>query len=129
MSGDIEKDDTISLTENGDSCPTCHQYFDKEDECWGNYVPLTRDEEAILAQMRTLKARVSDAKKRLEKLESRNGFKPVNEDAADEAATEEQTEWLEQQQNLDTLREEWRQLDKKRQEAAAFRMKILGHED
>ena len=129
MSGDVEKDDTISVTENGESCTTCHQYFDKEDECWGNYVPLTRDEEAILAQMRTLKARVTEAKKRLEELESRNGFKPVNEDAADEAATEEQTEWLEQQQNLATLREEWRQLDKKRQEAAAFRMKILGHED
>ncbi|NIQ89427.1 MAG: hypothetical protein GWN93_10350 [Deltaproteobacteria bacterium] len=129
MSGDVEKDDTISVTENGESCTTCHQYFDKEDECWGNYVPLTRDEEAILAQMRTVKARVTEAKKRLEELESRNGFKPVNEDAADEAATEEQTEWLEQQQNLATLREEWRQLDKKRQEAAAFRMKILGHED
>ena len=129
MSGDAKKDDTNSLGENGESCTTCHQYFDKEDECWGNYVPLTRDEEAILAQMRTLKARVTEAKKRLEELESRNGFKPVNEDAVDEAATEEQTEWLEQQQNLDTLREEWRQLDKKRQEAAAFRMKILGHED
>ena len=129
MSGDAEKDDTNSLDENGESCTTCHQYFDKEDECWGNYVPLTRDEEAILAQMRTLKARVTEAKKRLEELESRNEFKPVSGDAIDEAATEEQTEWLEQQQNLDTLRQEWRQLDKKRQEAAAFRMKILGHED
>ncbi len=129
MSGDAEKDETNSLDENGESCTTCHQYFDKEDECWGNYVPLTRDEEAILAQMRTLKARVTEAKKRLEELESRNGFKPVNEDAADGAATEEQTQWLEHKQNLDTLREEWRQLDEKRQEAAAFRMKILGHED
>ena len=129
MPNKSENNNGISVTDTDESCTTCHQYFDKEDECWGNYVPLTRDEEAILAQMRTLKARVSDAKKRLEKLESRNGFKPVNEDAVDEAATEEQTEWLEQQQNLDTLREEWRQLDKKRQEAAAFRMKILGHED
>ena len=129
MSGDVEKDDTISVTENGESCTTCHQYFDKEDECWGNYVPLTRDEEAILAQMRTVKAKVTETKRRLEELESRNGFKPVSGDAVNGAATEEQTEWLEQKKNLDTLRQEWRQLDEKRQEAARFRMKILGHED
>ena len=129
MSGDVEKDETISVTENGETCTTCHQYFDKEDECWGNYVPLTRDEEAILAQMRTVKAKVTETKKRLEELESRNGFKAVSGDAVNGAATEEQAQWLEHKQNLDTLREEWRQLDEKRQEAAAFRMKILGHED
>ena len=129
MSGDVEKDDIISVTENGESCTTCHQYFDKEDECWGNYVPLTRDEEAILAQMRMVKVKVTETKRRLEELEGRNGFKPVSGDAVDGSTTEEQTQWLEQKQNLDTLREEWRQLDEKRQEAAAFRMKILGHED
>ncbi|MBE9534703.1 MAG: hypothetical protein IMF03_06855 [Proteobacteria bacterium] len=129
MSGDVEKDGTISVTENGESCPTCHQYFDKEDECWGNYVPLTRDEEAILAQMRTVKVKVTEVKRRLEELEGRNGFEPVSGDAVDGAATKEQTQWLEQKQNLDMLRQEWRQLDEKRQEAAAFRMKILGHED
>ena len=129
MSGDVEKDETISVTENGETCTTCHQYFDKEDECWGNYVPLTRDEEAILARMRTLKEKVTETKKRLEELEGRNGFEPVSGDAADGVATEEQAQWLEQKQNLDTLRQEWRQLDEKRQEAAAFRMKILGHED
>ncbi|MES0397763.1 MAG: hypothetical protein ABUK17_09480 [Syntrophobacteria bacterium] len=129
MSSDVEKDDTISVTENGESCPTCHQYFDKEDECWGNYVPLTRDEEAILAQMRTVKAKVTEVKRRLEELEGRNGFEPVSGDAVDGTATEEHTQWLEQKQNLDMLRQEWRQLDEKRQEAAAFRMKILGHED
>ncbi|MBW2579397.1 MAG: hypothetical protein JRC54_04975 [Deltaproteobacteria bacterium] len=129
MSSDVEKDDTISVTENGESCPTCHQYFDKEDECWGNYVPLTRDEEAILAQMRTVKVKVTEVKRRLEELEGRNGFEPVSGDAVDGTATEEQTQWLEQKQNLDMLRQEWRQLDEKRQEAAAFRMKILGHED
>ena len=129
MSSDVEKDDTISVTENGESCPTCHQYFDKEDECWGNYVPLTRDEEAILAQMRTVKVKVTEVKRRLEELEGRNGFEPVNGDAVDGTATAEQTQWLEQKQNLDMLRQEWRQLDEKRQEAAAFRMKILGHED
>ncbi|UCF02179.1 MAG: hypothetical protein JSV14_00465 [Deltaproteobacteria bacterium] len=129
MSGDVEKDDTISVTENGESCTTCHQYFDKEDECWGNYVPLTRNEEAILAQMRTVKERVTAVQRRLKELEGRNGFKPVSGDAVEGAATEEQTQWLEQKQNLDMLRQEWRELDEKRQEAAAFRMKILGHED
>ncbi|MEJ2236495.1 MAG: hypothetical protein P8X67_21550 [Syntrophobacterales bacterium] len=129
MSDDVEKDDTISVTENGESCTTCHQYFDKEDECWGNYVPLTRDEEAILAQMRTVKAKVTETKRRLEEFEGQNGFKPVSGDAVDGATTEDQTQWLELKQNLDTLRQEWRQLDEKRQEAARFRMKILGHED
>jgi hypothetical protein len=79
--------------------------------------------------MRTLKAKVTETKRRLGELENQNGFRPVSGDAADGAATEEQTQWLEYKQNLDTLREEWRQLDEKRQEAAAFRMKILGHED
>ena len=129
MPGESDNNNGIPVTDTDESCTTCHQYFDKEDECWGNYVPLTRDEEAILAQMRTVKEKVTEAKKRLEELEARNGFKPVSGDAADGAATEEQTQWLQQKQNLDTLRQEWRQLDEKRQEAAAFRMKILGHED
>jgi hypothetical protein len=129
MPNESENNNGISVTDTDESCTTCHQYFDKEDECWGNYVPLTRDEEAILAQMRTLKAKVTETKRRLEELENQNGFRPVSGDAADGAATEEQTQWLEYKQNLDTLREEWRQLDEKRQEAAAFRMKILGHED
>ncbi|MBW2722102.1 MAG: hypothetical protein JRC67_07760 [Deltaproteobacteria bacterium] len=90
---------------------------------------MTRDEEAILAQMRTVKVKVTEVKRRLEELEGRNGFEPVSGDAVDGTATEEQTQWLEQKQNLDMLRQEWRQLDEKRQEAAAFRMKILGHED
>jgi len=129
MSGDVEKDDTISVTENGESCTTCHQYFDKEDECWGNYVPLTRDEEAILAQMRAVKTKVTEVKRRLKELEGHNGFKPVNGEVVEGAATEEQAQWLEQKQNLEALRREWRELDERRQEAAKFRMKILGHEE
>ena len=129
MPSESENNNGVPGADTDESCTTCHQYFDKEDECWGNYVPLTRDEEAILAQMRTLKAKVTEAKRRLEELEGRNGFKPVSGDAVDGSTTEEQTQWLEQKQNLDTLRQEWRQLDEKRQEAAAFRMKILGHED
>ena len=129
MPNESENNNGVPGADTDESCSTCHQYFDKEDECWGNYVPLTRDEEAILAQMRTVKAKVTEAKRRLEELEGRNGFKPVSGDAVDGSTTEEQTQWLEQKQNLDTLRQEWRQLDEKRQEAAAFRMKILGHED
>ena len=129
MLGESENNNGVPGADTDESCQTCHQYFDKEDECWGNYVPLTRDEEAILAQMRTVKAKVTETKRRLEELEGRNGFKPVSGDAVEGAATEEQTQWLEQKQNLDMLRQEWRQLDERRQEAAAFRMKILGHED
>jgi len=129
MPSESDQDNGVPGADTDESCTTCHQYFDKEDECWGNYVPLTRDEEDILAQMRTVKAKVTEVKRRLEELEGQNGFEPVSGDAVDGAATEEQAQWLEQKQNLDMLRQEWRQLDEKRQEAAAFRMKILGHED
>jgi hypothetical protein len=112
-----------------DTCVTCHQYFDKEDECWGNYVPLTRDEETILAQMRGVKQRVAEVKRHLNDFEGRKGFEPLNIDAAEGSGTEEQAEWLEQKKRLQVLRREWLELDRKRQEAARFRMKILGHED
>ena len=129
MSGDVEKDETISVTENGESCTTCHQYFDKEDECWGNYVPLTRDEEAILAQMREVKTKVAAVKKRLKEIEGKNGFlAPIPGEDSDRVS-DDQAVWLEQRQLMARLREEWQELDLKRQEAASFRMKILGHED
>ena len=129
MGGGSENNKGMHVTDTDESCTTCHQYFDKEDECWGNYVPLTREEEAILAQMRELKAKVTEVKRRLEELEGRNGFKPGNVEVAEGAATEEQAQWLEQKKNLEVLRQEWRKLDEERQEAARFRMKILGHED
>ena len=129
MSGDFEKDDTISVTENGESCTTCHQYFDKEDECWGNYVPLTRDEEAILAQMREVKAKVTAVKKRLEEIESQKGFQIPAEAHDRDRVSEDQALWLEQRQVMSKLRQEWQKLEVQRQEAAAFRMKILGHEE
>lgn len=129
MSGDVEKNDTISVTENGESCTTCHQYFDKEDECWGNYVPLTRDEEAILARMREVKAEVAAVKKRLKEIESQRGFQ-IPEDVQDrDRVSEDQALWLEQTHVMSTLRQEWQKLDVQRQEAARFRMKILGHEE
>jgi hypothetical protein len=129
MSGDVEKDGTISVTENGESCTTCHQYFDKEDECWGNYVPLTRDEEAILARMREVKAEVAAVKKRLKEIESQRGFQ-IPEDVQDrDRVSEDQALWLEKTHVMSTLRQEWQKLDVQRQEAARFRMKILGHEE
>ena len=129
MSGDVEKDDTISVTENGESCTTCHQYFDKEDECWGNYVPLTRDEEVILARMREVKAEVAAVKKRLKEIESKEGFQIPGDVQDRDRFSEDQALWLEQTQIMSTLREEWQELDLRRQEAASFRMKILGHEE
>jgi hypothetical protein len=129
MSGDVEKNDTISVTENGESCKTCHQYFDKEDECWGNYVPLTRDEEVILARMREVKAEVAAVKKRLKEIESKEGFQIPGDVQDRDRVSEDQAIWLEQTQIMSTLREEWQELDLRRQEAASFRMKILGHEE
>ncbi len=43
--------------------------------------------------------------------------------------SDDQALWLEQRQLMATLRKEWQELDLRRQEAASFRMKILGHED
>ncbi|MGW8223736.1 MAG: hypothetical protein ACWGP1_16435 [Syntrophobacteria bacterium] len=129
MSGDVEKDDTISVTENGESCTTCHQYFDKEDECWGNYVPLTRDEEAILARMREVKEEVAAVKQRLKEIESKENFQIPGDLQDRDRVSEDQALWLEHTQIMSTLREEWQELDLRRQEAASFRMKILGHEE
>lgn len=115
--------------ETGETCVACHQYFDKTDECDGNYVPLTRDEEMILAQMRELKAKVAEVKNRLKDIEGRHGLKPLSSDAAEGSNAEDYAQWSEQKDYLDALRQEWGKLDRKRQEAASFRMKILGHED
>ena len=120
---------SISEGENGESCTACHQYFDKKDECDGNYVPLTRDEEAILARMREVKAEVAAVKKRLKRIEGKNGFQVPREGQDKDKAGGDQALWLEQNQLMTKLREEWQELDRKRQEAASLRMKILGHED
>ncbi len=129
MPSESENNNGVSEADTGESCTSCHQYFDKEDECWGNYVPLTRDEEWILAQMREVKARVASTRKRLQELERCDGFKILAPNEAMKSGTEEQLKWLEHKQQLDLLRQEWQVLNKKRQEAAKFRMKILGHED
>jgi hypothetical protein len=129
MPGESENNNGVPGADTDESCSTCHQYFDKEDECWGNYVPLTRDEEAILARMREVKAEVGAVKKRLKEIEDKNGFQaPIDGDDSDRVS-DEQALWLEQRQLMVTLREEWQKLDLRRQEAASFRMKILGHED
>jgi hypothetical protein len=129
MTSESDKNNGVTEADTGESCTSCHQYFDKEDECWGNYVPLTRDEEWILAQMREVKARVASVRERLQELESCDGFKLLAADEAMKSGTEEQVQWLENKQQLDLLRQEWQVLYDKRQEAAKFRMKILGHED
>ena len=129
MPSESENDNGVSEADIGESCTSCHQYFDKEDECWGSYVPLTRDEEWILAQMREVKAKVASIRKQLQELESCDGFKLLAPNEAMRLGTEEQVQWFEQKQQLDLLRQEWQVLNEKRQEAAKFRMKILGHED
>ncbi|UCE83021.1 MAG: hypothetical protein JSV47_00285 [Deltaproteobacteria bacterium] len=129
MPNESENNNGVNTADIDESCTTCHQYFDKEDECWGNYVPLTRDEEAILEQMRELKAKVAAVKKRLKEIESQSGFQIPGDVRDRDRISEDQALWLEQTQVMSTLREEWEKLDIQRQEAAKFRMKILGHED
>jgi hypothetical protein len=129
MPGESENNNGVSGADTDESCQTCHQYFDKEDECWGNYVPLTRDEEAILARMREVKAEVGAVKKRLKVIENKNGFQAPIDGEDSDRVSDDQALWLEQRQLMETLRKEWQELDLRRQEAASFRMKILGHED
>jgi hypothetical protein len=129
MENKTDKNKSVSEGENGESCTACHQYFDKKDECDGNYVPLTRDEEAILARMREVKAEVAAVKKRLKEIESKNGFEIPRDGEDRDGVGDDQALWLEQNRIMATLREEWQELDLKRQEAASFRMKILGHEE
>jgi predicted nuclease with TOPRIM domain len=129
MPSESDQDNGVPGADTDESCPTCHQYFDKEDECWGNYVPLTRDEEAILARMREVKAEVGAVKKRLKEIEGKNGFQVPIDGQDSDRVSDDQALWQEQKQLMATLREEWQKLDLRRQEAASFRMKILGHED
>jgi hypothetical protein len=124
-----DKNNGVTGVDTDESCTACHQYFDKKDECDGNYVPLTRDEEAILARMREVKAEVAAVKKRLKGIEGKNGFQIPREGQDRDKVGGDQALWLEQNQLMTKLREEWQELDRKRQEAASFRMKILGHED
>jgi hypothetical protein len=129
MEGEPENNNGVTGADIDESCTACHQYFDKKDECEGNYVPLTRDEEAILARMREVKAEVAAVKKRLKEIEGKNGFQTPREGQESDKASNDQAIWLEQNQLMAALREEWQELDLKRQEAATFRMKLLGHEE
>ena len=129
MENKSDKNNGFSETGNGESCTACHQFFDKKSECEGNYVPLTRDEEAILARMREVKAEVAAVKKRLREIEGKSGFQSPREGQDRDNLEDDQALWLEQNQLMGTLREEWQELDVKRKEAASFRMKILGHEE
>jgi hypothetical protein len=129
MESKSDNNNSFSETENGESCTACHQYFDKKDSCEGNYVPLTRDEEAILARMREVKAEVAAVKRRLKEIEGKKDFQIPREGQDRDKVGNDQARWLEQNQLMATLRQEWQELDLKRQEAASFRMKILGHED
>ena len=129
MEGESDKNNGVTGVDIDESCTACHQYFDKKDECDGNYVPLTREEEAILARMREVKAEVAAVKKRLKEIEKKNGFQTPSKGQDIDKVGDDQALWLEQNQLMAALRAEWRELDRKRQEAASLRMKILGHED
>jgi acyl carrier protein phosphodiesterase len=115
MVSEPRQDDGSSELETEESCPACQQFF-ATDRCSGEFVPLTRDEEAILARMRDVKARVAEVKQEIGELEGR-----VNGESLERMG--------ERKRRLDALRCEWQELDRRRQEAARLRMQLLGHED
>ena len=119
MENESDKNNGVTGVDIDESCTACHQYFDKKSECDGNYVPLTRD----------VKAEVAAVKKCLKGIEGKNGFQIPREGQDRDKVGGDQALWLEQNQLMTKLREEWQELDIKRKEAASFRMKILGHED
>ena len=115
MESEIRQDDGSAELETEESCPSCQQFF-ATDRCSGEFVPLTRDEEAVLARMREVKAQVSEVKQEIRELEAR-----VNGEGSERLR--------ERKQRLEALRCEWQELDRQRQEAARLRMRLLGHED
>jgi hypothetical protein len=66
-----------------------------------------------------VKASVTQAKQRIRDLEGR----------PDAAAQEVVSALADERRSLEGLRCEWQELDRQRQEAARFRMQLLGHED
>jgi predicted nuclease with TOPRIM domain len=115
MESEIRRDDASPEPETEESCPACQEFF-ATDRCSGEFVPLTRDEEGILARMREVKARVTEVKQQIRELEG-----GVNGENPDRLA--------ERKQHLEALRCEWQELDRRRQEAARLRMQVLGHEE
>jgi len=115
VENEMKRDTPSSEFETDESCPACQQFF-ATDRCSGDFVPLTRDEEAILARMREVKAQVTEVKQEIRELETR-----VNGEGSDRLG--------ERKQRLEALRCEWQELDRQRQEAARLRMQLLGHED
>jgi hypothetical protein len=115
MESETRRDDASHELETEESCPSCQQFF-ATDRCSGEFVPLTRDEEAVLARMREVKARVIEVKQQIRELDGR-----TNGESLDRLG--------ERKQRLETLRCEWQELDQKRREAARLRMQLLGHEE
>jgi len=111
----MRRDTPSPESETEESCPACEQFF-ATDRCSGEFVPLTRDEEAILARMREVKAQVTEVKQEIRELEAR-----ANGESSDRLG--------ERKQCLEALRCEWQELDRQRQKAALFRMQLLGHEE
>lgn len=115
MESEIRQDDGSAELETEESCPSCQQFF-ATDRCSGDFVPLTRDEETILARMREVKARVAEVKQEIGELEGR-----ANGESLERIG--------ERKRRLAVLRCEWQEMDRQRQEAARFRMRLLGHEE
>ena len=115
MDNEARQDAASAELETEESCPTCQQFF-ATDRCSGDFVPLTRDEEAILARMREVKTQVAEVKHEIREIEGRANGESLHRLG-------------ERKQRLEALRCEWQELDRQRQEAARFRMQLLGHEE
>lgn len=97
-----------------------------EGEACGTCAPklaLTAEEEAVLAQMRTLKEQVRPIADRM---------KQIQEDLAGSSQGAEeglQTEWSELSGRLDALRVQWREWELKLDEAIHQKLVMLGHRE
>ena len=115
-------DTQLSIIDDSDD--TC-SFFD-ETFCTRSKDYLTKDEEAVLADMRTVREKAQEIKARLKSLEgtattetseSQDGIRSM--DSLRQALIAE----------LDSLRERWKKLDTLRKDARHRKMVMLGHEE
>jgi DNA repair exonuclease SbcCD ATPase subunit len=91
--------------------------------CPGN-TPVTPEEEAVLAEMRSIKDELRPLTERLHKLEARIEKPPLQETDADRNA-----EWAKLEGKIAQLREAWRALDERLNDAIHQKLVCLGHRE
>lgn len=84
---------------------------------------VTCDEEAVLAKMRELKDQVRPISHRIREIERLGGG------TANTGSTEFQAEWSELSGQLENLRNQWRDWEKRLDEAIERKLILLGHRE